>query len=133
MPDVESPGPRCPTCGYLLHGLTTPRCPECGRDFGSIKLVDELGSWERSSRSTRIKHAVLAIPGVVMILFGIGWGLSIRVGPIRGQPRLSYELNAMFSLCTLGLIRYRKWSGEPLYPMLWGLGLVWLLIIVLAS
>lgn len=25
--------PRCPFCGYLLHGLPTRRCPECGRPF----------------------------------------------------------------------------------------------------
>lgn len=34
--DVEEP--RCPSCGYALHKLTTPACPECGTKLS----VDEV-------------------------------------------------------------------------------------------
>lgn len=30
--DLPSSGPRCPSCGYALTGLTRTRCPECGRE-----------------------------------------------------------------------------------------------------
>jgi membrane-associated protein len=29
----QVPGPRCPGCGYSLHGLTRHQCPECGLAF----------------------------------------------------------------------------------------------------
>ena len=47
-----SDAPRCPTCGYLLLGLTESRCPECGTPFdpeyvegGSFRI--HLLPWER--------------------------------------------------------------------------------------
>lgn len=44
--------PECPTCGYILLGLTEHRCPECGAEFAS-DFVETFGArsrllaWER--------------------------------------------------------------------------------------
>jgi ssDNA-binding Zn-finger/Zn-ribbon topoisomerase 1 len=35
---------RCPTCAYLLNGLTSHRCPECGTAFDVPQLIE---SWVR--------------------------------------------------------------------------------------
>lgn len=131
MPDVESPGPRCPTCGYLLHGLTTPRCPECGRDFGTMaqmKRVDELAAWEEANRRAHIQQRLLALAGMLMILLGMSLALRALVASLRGDPGLSFPMSALFIIGTVAFILYRMLSGEPLYSTLLGLGVMWLLI-----
>ena len=40
LPEGVAVGLTCPTCGYDLHGLTTPRCPECGLAFRWDDLIE---------------------------------------------------------------------------------------------
>ncbi|UCC32123.1 MAG: hypothetical protein JSU86_07540, partial [Phycisphaerales bacterium] len=51
--------PRCPSCSYLLLGLTEFRCPECGAPFDPEYIKDasfraHLLPWERPETGARV-------------------------------------------------------------------------------
>lgn len=52
--------PRCPTCGYVLLGLTEPRCPECGEKFpleiwSDLSRLSLAPPWERRAYLGRFR------------------------------------------------------------------------------
>lgn len=69
----EKPLHLCPTCDYILTGLTSRRCPECGEAFTlsearrrAFELSDGMKAFHRSIRYERILFAL----GVALIVVG---------------------------------------------------------------
>lgn len=55
--------PRCPSCDYLLIGLSSGRCPECGNPFDSVDLVH---GHRRGRRGRIFVGLVLAAAGIAL-------------------------------------------------------------------
>lgn len=135
MKDIESTGPRCPTCGYLLYGLTTPRCPECGRDFGTIGNMKRAGELEKRKLADQKEisnESVMALTGIVMIVVGMGWRFAEYLYSMPSAFGMQFRLDVMLLVATFGFIWFYRAIGEPLHGVLLCLGIAWIIDVFVA-
>lgn len=62
--------PRCPNCGYNLHGLPDLRCPECGQ-VASLDAARWASDAHRSDRQAILAERLGSIIGWGMLFTGV--------------------------------------------------------------
>jgi hypothetical protein len=111
----------CPSCGYLLRGLTSDRCPECGRPFERGRLLVEQYVIERGKRLSRRTTAWAKRTLVIgIVLFAASWlSLALTVivwSPMRPAPPVMdlasiwLGVPAMMLALVSGGLQSRAWS-----------------------
>lgn len=90
-PVPDRPLHECPTCAYILTGLTSRRCPECGEPF-TLSEARRQGSLrsprtQEDLRAVRAHRLLLAL-GVFLQLAGLLVPMGVLIGAWRGGQLL---------------------------------------------
>jgi hypothetical protein len=112
--------PRCPECGYILHGLGKMRCPECGV---SVRFEDINVSHARR-RADEERNVDLRKTWVGVSMAVIGAGLFLGA---TWDTRVAIRC---FSIPLVGLtvlvLIYRLVNSDPLPPAWVWIGVLWI-------
>ena len=112
--------PRCPHCGYILHGPPRLRCPECGwapRDADEVSHARSLADDNAINRAAVRKEWIAAVAGLVFLVAGVAMAaLALWQSPGTGVIGNYFPIrNFWVSLfITAGYLIYRSRIGEPM-------------------
>jgi hypothetical protein len=114
--------PRCPECGYALHGLTRNLCPECGTVFrpSDVSTRPEQVALRRGDRRARRmawSGAALLVCGIVLAMYAFHNHVAVGgllLGPLIGG--------------TAACLLYKLANEDELHGTLLFLGICWALL-----
>ena len=124
--------PRCPSCSYLLLGLTESRCPECGALFDPEYIENasfraHLLPWERPETGTRVGRLGRTLVQASLHPGRFFAGLSERKDrPIRNAGMLivacvlvslCFHSAAFLVGCLAFFLRILRISGQPWHAL----------------
>lgn len=119
--------PRCPECGYNLHGNPDLRCPECGHRASRIDALWASNA-SRLDRSAVLAERIAGITGWALLAIGVlFWILELRRG--TGFSGLFYLRAGGWALVATWAILYAlREEGEPRGMPLLIIGALWFVI-----
>ena len=118
-PVPQKPEHRCPTCDYILAGLTSRRCPECGEPFTilearmrGIEMSEGMQEAMQGDRVDQIKRYV----GLVLMIFSVllknimanGWSWMFYLSS-RGFLMLIFMVPLWIGVISFKVIREEGW------------------------
>ncbi|MFH1417742.1 MAG: hypothetical protein ABII12_05575 [Planctomycetota bacterium] len=130
----------CPTCDYLLTGLTSRRCPECGECFTlseartrALQMTVDVQRLQRKARRGRW----LLVLGIVMASFGILWPWHSYRGTappsvLALTPRGYLMLIVTVPVSVIAFAT-KCWFGRKWWEVVFAAGLVMLIMGLFAS
>ena len=124
--------PRCPHCGYNLHGLPRLRCPECGwapSEPEDISHARWLADDNAADRAAVRNEWIAAIVGTVFIVAGIAMtALALWQSPGNGVLGNYYPMRDFWGglVLTGGYLIYKWRIGESMHRILLIVGSLWL-------
>ncbi|HKQ49183.1 MAG TPA: hypothetical protein VJZ71_14020 [Phycisphaerae bacterium] len=116
--------PRCPECGYYLHGIADLRCPECGHR-ASFDEAHWASDASRMDRSAVLAERIAGVIGWVLLTVGVVfWILELRHrSDFRGFS--FFRAGGLALVVTWAILSEYREVGEPRGMALLIIGALW--------
>lgn len=126
----EDRSPRCPACGYNLHGLPSLRCPECGHEI-QTDAEHAYAKWispaNAADRRQILMDRIVIAAGLACFIAGVV--LTIDSLKLLSSYTSNYRFRGIAGsiIVSLGILAYYYYSDEDMVRPCAIVGALWII------